>query len=202
MSKLYFKYGTMGSSKTLQLLAMAYNLEENGIQFLTLKPSIDTREEGNIIKSRVGLERECVMINEDDDLYECISKYKQCLETLPTSKLGWVIVDECQFLSEQQIDELARVVDDLDINVMCYGLRTDFKSHLFPASKRLFELADTIEEIKSRCRCGNKTSINARFNSNDEIILDGDQVLIGGNETYKPICRKCFFEKIKDNFNV
>ena len=197
MAKLRFYYGTMGSSKTLRLLTTAYNFEEKGIQFMVLKPSIDTRDGESIIKSRVGIERECIPVQKDVNLYDSVVEYNNILQT-SFSKLDWILVDECQFLTEEQVDQLAMIVDNLNVEVMCFGLRTDFKSKLFPASKRLFELADEIEEVKSRCDCGKKTSINARFNSNGEMILDGNQILVGGDDLYKPLCRKCWFEKLRE----
>ena len=200
-SKLYFYYGPMGSSKTLRLLSTAYDFEEKGIQIMVLKPSLDTRDGKGIIRSRAGLSRPCLTIDKDVDLYKAIKSYSNALAAQFES-LRWVIIDECQFLTEEQVDQLSDVVDFLDINVMCYGLRTDFKSRLFPASKRLFELADDIEEVKSTCECGkNKTSINARFDKNGDIIVDGDQIMVGGDESYRAICRKCWKYKVRDKIN-
>lgn len=197
MAKLIYYYGSMASSKTLRLLSTAYNFEEKGVQIMVLKPSLDTRDGDNIIRSRAGLERKCVMVDKGIDLYNAVKTYSNFLST-QFEQLKWVIIDECQFLTEKQVDELSDVVDNLGINVMCYGLRTDFRSKLFQGSKRLFEIADTIEEIKSTCECGNrKTSINARFDENGEIITDGNQVMIGGNETYTALCRKCWKDKIR-----
>lgn len=199
--KLRFAYGSMNSGKTLKLLSTAYNLEENNIQIMVLKPSLDTRDGEGIIRSRAGVERKCIMIDKDVNLYKAIKAYKNALAT-QFETLKWVIVDECQFLTEEQVDQLSDAVDFLDINVMCFGLRTDFQSHLFPGSKRLFELADDIEEIKSTCECGdNKTSINARFNENGEIVTEGSQVEIGGNEKYKALCRKCWKNKVRDKMS-
>ena len=196
MGKLRFYYGPMGSSKTLRLLTTAYNFEENGIPFMVLKPSQDVRDGEGIIKSRVGIERECIMVDPNINIYKAVENYNNILlSTL--SKLEWILVDECQFLTEEQVEQLAMIVDKLDINVMCFGLRTDFTSHCFPASRRLFELADYIEEVKSRCNCGNKASINARFNEKGEIVLHGSQFMIGGNDVYTPMCRKCWMEKVK-----
>lgn len=201
MSKLFFYYGTMASAKTLRLLTTAYNFEENGLDIMCLKPSADTRDGEGIIKSRVGLERKCVMVEPDVDLYKAIKTYNNVLGTQFRS-LTWVLIDECQFLTEKQIDQLSDVVDFLGINVMCFGLRTDFQSKLFPASKRLFELADDIEEIKSTCSCGEKkTCINARFDNNGEIVTEGDQIMVGGNDMYKSICRRCWKDKIRDKNN-
>ena len=198
MNKLFFYYGTMASAKTLRLLTTAYNFEENGLDIMCLKPSADTRDGEGIIKSRVGLERKCVMVDPDVNLYKAIKDYNNILNS-QFHNLKWVLIDECQFLTEKQIDQLSDVVDFLGINVMCFGLRTDFQSRLFPASKRLFELADDIEEIKSTCSCGErKTSINARFDSNGEIVTEGDQIMVGGNDMYKSICRRCWKNKIRD----
>jgi thymidine kinase len=188
----------MNGGKSLNLLSTAYNLEENDIQIMVLKPSLDTRDGEGVIRSRAGLERKCIMIDEDVNLYKAIKAYRNVLASQLES-LKWVIVDEAQFLTEEQVDQLSDVVDFLDINVMCFGLRTDFQSHLFPGSKRLFEIADDLEEIKSSCECGEKkSSINARFDENGEIITEGSQVEIGGNDKYKAICRKCWKNKIRD----
>ena len=197
-SKLYFKFGCMNSAKSMLLLTTAHNLEENGLEIMVLKPSADTRDGEGIIRSRVGLERKCINVDSDVNLYKAIKEYRNFLSS-QLVELKWVLVDECQFLTEMQIDQLSDVVDFLNINVMCYGLRTDFQSRLFPASKRLFELADDLEEIKSTCSCGdNKTSINARFDADGNIITEGDQVVIGGNDMYKPLCRRCWKNKIRD----
>lgn len=193
MNKLFFYYGSMNSAKTLRLLTTAYNFEEKGIHFICLKPKIDNRDGEGIIHSRIGIERECIVVDEDTNIYKLIREEKE-----KDASLKKVFVDECQFLTERQVDELAMVVDTLDVDVMCYGLRTDFRTKSFPASKRLFELADTIEEVKSHCGCGRKATINARFDENDEIIVSGNQVQIGGNESYKALCRKCYMKLIRD----
>ena len=198
MSKLYYYYGSMASAKSLRLLSTAYNFEEKNVQIMVLKPSLDTRDGEGVIKSRAGLERKCIMVDHDVNLYKVVKAYKNVLAS-QLETLKWVIIDECQFLTEAQIDQLSDVVDFLDVNVMCYCLRTDFKSRLFPSTKRLFELADDIEEIKSTCECGErKASINARFDNNGEIITEGDQIMVGGNETYRAICRKCWKNKVRD----
>jgi thymidine kinase len=188
----------MNSAKSMLLLTTAHNLEENGLEIMVLKPSADTRDGVGIIRSRVGIERKCINVDEDVNIYKAIKEYRNFLAS-QFIELKWVLVDECQFLTEQQIDQLSDVVDFLDINVICYGLRTDFQSKLFPASKRLFELADDLEEIKSTCACGDrKTSINARFDSDGKIVIEGSQVVIGGNDMYKPMCRRCWKERIKN----
>jgi len=198
MAKFKFIYGPMNGGKTLKLLSTAYNLEENGVQIMVLKPSLDTRDGEGIIKTRAGLKRKCIMIDKDINLYKAIKAYKNVLDSQLES-LRWVIIDECQFLTKEQVEQLSDVVDFLNVSVMCFGLRTDFQSHLFEGSKRLFELADDIEEIKSSCTCGErKASINARFDENGEIIIEGGQVEIGGNDKYKAICRKCWKDKVRD----
>lgn len=197
--KLYFKYGVMGCSKSLRLLATAHDFDEKNIPVLVLKSSIDTRDGATIIKSRAGLSRECGAIEPGMNIFKGINEYNHARIASLEKPLQWVLVDECQFLSEEQIDQLSDVVDYLDINVICYGLRTDFKSKLFPATKRLFELADTIEEIKTSCECGGKASINARFNSDGKIITEGSQILVGGDDLYRPICRKDWKELIRGN---
>lgn len=191
IGKLYFRYGTMGSAKTAMLLTQAYNFEERQMEYLCFKPVIDTREQRNVIRSRIGIERECRWIYPDTDLYSELRHIFEQTLSLPS----WLLVDEAQFLSAAQVEQLARVTDDFGCNVMCYGLRTDFKTHLFEGSRRLFEIADSIEEIKSTCSCGRKTIVNARIDSASNIITEGEQVEIGGNDKYMAVCRKCWSNK-------
>lgn len=189
-AKLRFIYGVMKSSKSLRLLATAHDFDEKNIPILVLKPSADTRDGVDKVKSRAGLERDCISIEPNVNLYKSVNDYVHVRMAEFKKPLKWILVDECQFLTEEQVDQLSDVVDFLDINVMCYGLRTDFKSKLFPASKRLFELADEIEEVKTSCECGGKASINARFSPEGEVITEGNQVLVGGDDLYHAICRK------------
>lgn len=191
IGKLYFRYGTMGSAKTALLLTTAYNFEERGMAYLCFKPVTDTREAKNVIRSRLGIERECKWIYHDTDLYQSMTHLLEEGGMLP----GWLLVDEAQFLTPEQVDQLARVVDDYGCNVICYGLRTDFQTHLFEGSRRLFEIADSIEEVKSTCSCGRKTIVNARIDSNGDIITEGQQVEIGGNDKYMAVCRRCWTRK-------
>lgn len=191
IGKLYFRYGTMGSAKTALLLTTAYNFEERGMSYLCFKPSIDTREKKNVIRSRIGIERECSWIYRDTDMYEMIST--MVAERRPHPE--WILVDEAQFLTADQVDQLARVVDTFGINVICYGLRTDFRTCLFEGSRRLFEISDTIDEIKSTCNCGRKTIVNARIDGRGNIITEGEQVEIGGNDRYMSVCRNCWRNK-------
>lgn len=189
--KLYFRYGTMGSAKTAMLLTTAYNLEERGLRYLCMKPEVDTRDKENVIRSRIGIERRCEWIRHDTDLYEYLSKrFRHDGEIM-----DWILIDESQFLQPEQVDQLSRIVDDFGSNVVCYGLRTDFKSRLFEGSRRLFEIADTIDEVKSTCTCGHKTIVNARFDENGDFVEEGAQVEIGGNERYMAVCRKCWRDK-------
>lgn len=182
----------MGSAKTALLLTTAYNFEERGLNYMCMKPVVDTRDKKNVIHSRIGIERECRWIYADTNLYEEIKAIKEeDIQKLP----DWILVDEAQFLTTEQVDQLAAVVDDFAINVICYGLRTDFKSQMFEGSKRLFEMADTIDEVKSTCTCGRKTIMNARIDSKGEIITEGEQVEIGGNDRYVACCRKCWRNK-------
>lgn len=191
IGKLYFRYGTMGSAKTAMLLTTAYNFEERGMSYLCFKPVVDTRDERNLIRSRIGIERECGWIYHDTDMFELVKdKFERTLD-LPE----WILIDEAQFLTADQVDQLSRVVDDYGVNVVCYGLRTDFRTNLFEGSRRLFEIADTIDEIKSTCSCGRKTIVNARIDGRGEIITEGAQVEIGGNERYMSVCRKCWNNK-------
>ncbi len=181
----------MGSAKTALLLTTAYNFEERGMSYHCMKPATDTRDGENVIKSRIGIQRNCTWIFPETDLYEVA---RQTVETTGTS-IDWYLIDEAQFLSMAQVDQLSRVVDDFGSNVICYGLRTDFQSHLFEGSKRLFEIADTIDEVKSTCNCGNKTIINARIDSNGDIVEEGALVEIGGDDKYVAVCRKCWRNK-------
>ena len=184
MAKLYFKFGAMGCSKTAQALITKFNYEERGMKVLLLKPAIDDRENAPVVRSRIGLEAPCVMVPEDMDLY---TLYR---DTYPGTDV--VIVDECQFLTPEQVDQLGQIVLDMDIPVLCFGLSTDFMTHLFPGSKRLFEIAESITEIKSVCRCGAKATVNARFDDEGNIVYKGQQILIGGNGRYEAMCRRCW----------
>lgn len=189
MPAIIFKYGTMGSTKSLSLMTTAFNMDERSVPSLTIKPEIDTRDGENQIYSRIGISRPCLTFSPDENLYELVKSQENINE------LKWIFVDEAQFLTEEQVDQLSDIVDAFDINVMCYGLRTDFKSKLFPGSKRLFELADTIEEIKSTCNCGNKTIINARVDKDGNVMSNGPQTLVGGDDRYVSMCRKCWKKK-------
>ena len=198
MAKYYYYFGSMSCGKTALLLMKAHSFEERGIPFLCIKPSIDDRDGEDIIKSRIGLSRECISFDTTHNLYKFIDNYIVNVTIQGYDRPKWILVDECQFLSKEQVDQLAEVVDNLDINVMCYGLRTDFKSDLFEGSKRLMEIADDIEEIKSSCGCGRKAIINARIDEFGNIISEGKQIEIGGDDKYISLCRKCYKKAIEE----
>ena len=178
----------MGSAKTALLLTTAYNFEERKMDYVCMKPVIDDREKDSVIRSRIGIERRCCWIYPNTNMYQMLVEMFESEGRLKE----WVLIDESQFLTAEQVDQLAQVVDEYGVNVMCYGLRTDFQTHLFEGSRRLFELADTIDEIKSTCTCGRKTIVNARIDRNGDVILDGEQVEIGGDDKYMAMCRRCY----------
>ncbi len=189
MAKLYFKYGAMGSSKSANALITKFNYEERGMKVWLIKPSVDTRDGVDTISSRIGLCEKADIINPDDNICELLEA---------KADIDVIISDECQFFTENQIDQLRSVVDFKDIPVMCFGLRTDFKTKLFEGSKRLFEVADSITEIKTICSCGSKATVNARIDENGSILTEGEQVLLGGNERYIAMCHRCFAKALKD----
>ena len=191
MAKLYFKYGAMGSSKTAQALITKYNYEENGLQVWLLKPSADTRDGADILRSRIGLEAKVEVAPPNADIYRRFQDSRQ-------GKCDIIIVDECQFLTSSQIDQLRNIANDFDVPVMCFGLRTDFQTKLFPGSLRLMEVADTIQEIKTICDCGCKATVNARIDSQGHIVTEGAQVVLGGNDSYIAMCHRCYIHGIRD----
>ena len=194
MAKLYFKYGAMGSSKTAQALITKYNYEENDLKVWLIKPSADTRDGVQILRSRIGLAATVEVVSPEMNVYEefRIRKAGHC---------NVIIVDECQFLTETQIDQLRDIVNDFNIPVMCFGLRTDFQTHLFPGSRRLMEVADTIQEIKTICDCGAKATVNARINDG-YIVTEGAQVVLGGNDCYIAMCHKCYVKGIREHKKI
>lgn len=183
MAKLYFKYGAMGSSKSAQALITQFNYEELGMTVWLIKPSIDTRDGADIIKSRIGLARSAQIITPEQDIVKEYAK---------AGRHDVIISDEAQFFTPEQIDQLRELVDFEDIPVLCFGLRTDFLTHVFPGSKRLLELADSITEIKTVCACGRKATVNARIDENGRVITHGDQVFLGGNDSYVAMCHRCW----------
>lgn len=189
MAKLYFKYGAMGSSKSAQALIAKFNYEEQGMRCWLIKPATDTRDGADIVRSRIGLESQGDVVAPEDnlgDLYQAA---------------GWcdvIIADEAQFFTPAQIDQLRDIVDQADVPVMCFGLRTDFQTHLFPGARRLMEVADSITEIKTICTCGRKAVVNARLDSQGRIVTQGQQVMLGGNESYTAMCHQCWTRRIRE----
>ncbi len=190
MPKLYFKYGTMASSKSAQALMCKFNYEQKGMRVLLVKPSLDTRDddEERMVRSRIGLTARCYTITPDQsflDLFE---------EASEGNPFDIVIVDEAQFCTAEQVDQLKQLTQR--VSVLCYGLLLDFTCHLFEGSKRLVELADSLQEIKSVCRCGRKSSVNARF-VNGKCVQEGPTILIGGDESYESMCYWCWKKELE-----
>ena len=189
MAKLYFKYGAMGSSKSAQALITKFNYEEQGMTVWLIKPSVDTRDGADVIRSRIGLENRARVITPDEDILEA---YRAA------GKHDVIIADEAQFFTPEQIDQLRALVDEDDLPVLCFGLRTDFLTHFFPGARRLMELADSITEIKTICTCGRKATVNARIDGNGRIVTEGAQVMLGGNDSYVAMCHSCWKRKIRE----
>lgn len=187
MAKLYFKYGAMGSSKTANALITKFNYEERGMKVWLIKPAVDDRDGKDTVRSRVGLEEKAFVVCRDTDIFEEFKNHSDC---------HVIIADECQFFTSEQVNQLRSIVDKLDIPVLCFGLRTDFLTNLFEGSRRLFEIADSINEIKTICSCGNKAIVNARI-CNGSVITEGGQILIGGNDSYVAMCHSCWQKAIQ-----
>ena len=179
MAQLYFKYGAMGSSKTANALMARFNYEERGQEALMVKPQLDQRDGDHMVRSRIGLTHECVYFHE-----------MRAMDEAEMKKYACVIVDEAQFLSREEVHYLVHLVDDWDIPVMCYGLRSDFKGELFPGSCELLVMADKLEEVKTICWCGKKATFNARFDAQGRVLKEGAQVVLGANDQYIGLCRR------------
>ena len=175
MAKLYFRYGAMGSSKTANAVMVQYNYQERGRKVLMLKPKLENRDGATIVRSRCGLEAQCRVGEE--------------LGEISLDGIECVIVDESHFLTAEQVKQLVDIVDERDIPVICYGLRSDFRGELFEGSRELLRWADTIEEIKTICWCGRKATFNARV-QNGHIVREGEQIMMGGNSAYVSLCRR------------
>lgn len=184
--KLYFKYGVMGCSKSAQALMTKFNYEQQGYNVLLLKPNIDNRNDNNekrFVKSRIGLEAEAIVFNTKQNLIPLFKKHNK------VKPVGAIIVDECQFCTESQINQLKELTAFAP--VLCYGLKTDFRTKLFEGSKRLLEIADSLTELKAICECGRKATVNARF-TNGKLVTRGAVIEIGGDERYKAMCYECY----------
>lgn len=203
MAKLYFKFGAMGSSKTAQALMTKFNYEEKDQTVWLIKPATDTRddkkdEQGKVktvLRSRIGLFAEAEAISSDVNLFD------EFVRRSADEKYSDVVIcDECQFLTPMQVNQMKDLADKLDVPVLCFGLRADFQTKLFPGSRRLFEIADSISEIKSVCKCGRKATVNARFDGNGNIVIKGEQVFLGGNDSYTGMCYKCYWSLIEQTY--
>ncbi|MEI6092182.1 MAG: thymidine kinase [bacterium] len=191
MAKLYFRYSAMNAGKTTQLIQVKYNYEERDQKVLVLKSSIDKRDGIGKVKSRIGIECDAVILHSDTNVFDLIKKH------INKEKLDCLLIDEAQFLTRAQVMQLCSVVDDLNIPCMAYGLRSDFKGNLFPGSEALLSLSDSLEELKTICWCGKKALMNTRL-LDGKAVYEGDQVQIGGNESYISLCRRHWREgKVK-----
>ena len=179
MAKLYFRYGSMGSSKTANALMVAYNYQEKGQHALLAKPALDNRDGDGVMASRIGLSRPCISVEQLTDMTDDAIRAYDC-----------VIVDEAQFCTKEQVDKLTDIVDRLEVPVICYGLRTDFQRNLFEGSLWLMAWADIIEEVKTVCWCGRAATCVARFDESGEMVTEGSQVQLGGNDSYTSVCRR------------
>ncbi|MGD9917027.1 MAG: thymidine kinase [Paenirhodobacter sp.] len=192
MAKLYFHYSTMNAGKSTLLLQASYNYIERGMQTYLLTARLDDRAGAGRIASRIGIGSAAEIFDAGTDMFEKVQK------RLETGPCACVFVDEAQFLSGAQVWQLARAVDDLDVPVMCYGLRVDFRGQLFPGSAALLALADEMREVRTICHCGKKATMVARLGPDGRALRDGAQVQIGGNETYVSLCRRHWREAVGD----
>ena len=188
MAKLYFKYGAMGSSKTANALITKFNYEERGMKVWLIKPALDDRNGVTKVHSRIGIQADAFVVSPEIDL---VREYEA------REGIHAIIADECQFFTSEQIDQLRRIVDLYDVPVLCFGLRTDFMTNLFDGSRRLFEVADSITEIKTICTCGKKAIVNARIDGDGRVLVEGGQILIGGNDAYVAMCHSCWKNAIQ-----
>jgi thymidine kinase len=189
MAKLYFRYACMGAGKSIDLLKVAFNYEERGLKVMLLTAEIDDRYEKGKITTRMGISKDAYTFSDEVNLY----KLCKSLDYVPAC----VLIDEAQFLNKEHVNQLTDIVDYLDIPVICYGLKSDFRNELFDGSKALLTMADKIEELKTICQCGKKATCNMRI-LNGKIITSGNQILIGDLE-YKSVCRKCYKKRVKDD---
>ena len=190
MAKLYFYYSAMNAGKSTVLLQSSHNYHERGMKTLLLTPVINQRDGMGKITSRIGLKKEAKSFDQEDDLLLLINASHE------QASIACVLIDEAQFLTRPQVEQLAKVADQVGIPVLCYGIRTDFQGNLFPGSAALLGWADNLIELKTICHCGRKATMNLRTDAEGKPIKEGEQVEIGGNERYIAMCRKCFVEAI------
>ncbi|GJL92411.1 thymidine kinase [Hyphococcus sp.] len=188
MAKLYFNYAAMNAGKSTTLLQASFNYRERGMETIEFTAKIDTRDKAGVIASRIGLRKEAHIFDMATDLFEIVQSEAASM------KAACVFLDEAQFLSADQVMQLARIVDELNIPVMCYGLRTDFLGELFEGSARLLAIADEIRELKTICKCGRKATMNLRIDAQGKAVTSGEKIEIGGNDRYVPLCRAHFYE--------
>ena len=190
MAKLYFYYSSMNAGKSTSLLQSAYNYKELGMNSFLLTAEIDDRYNVGKVTSRIGLEAGAHLFNQDHNLFELVSERNE------NEKIDCVLIDESHFLSKEHVKQLGKVVDNLDIPVLCYGIRTDFRGELFPGSQYLLAWAGNLNELKTVCHCGRKATMVVRLDADGKVVSDGDQVVIGGNDQYQSMCRRHFAEHI------
>ncbi|MDG6236579.1 thymidine kinase [Glaesserella parasuis] len=191
MAKLYFYYSAMNAGKSTTLLQSSYNYQERGMNTLVYTAAIDDRYGVGKVSSRIGISQDARLFKNDSNLFDEIAAY------IADEKLHCILIDEAQFLTRQQVYQLTEVVDKLKIPVLCYGLRTDFQSELFEGSRYLLAWADQLEELKTICYCGRKAGFVIRMNEKGEAVKDGDQIQIGGNDSYLSVCRLHYKEKLR-----
>tara|TARA_Y100001968_G_scaffold322098_1_gene357589 strand:+ start:68 stop:646 length:579 start_codon:yes stop_codon:yes gene_type:complete len=189
MAKLYFNYSSMNAGKSTMLLQANHNYQERGMSTIIYTSSVDDRYGKKEIVSRIGLKAESNIFSSDTNIYEEVISFNK------VKRVDCVLIDEAQFLSKDQVSQLGQIVDDLDIPVLTFGIRTDFKGNLFEGSEYLLAWADNLKEIKTVCHCGRKATMVLRLDENGNVLETGDQIEIGGNEKYVSICRKHFYEK-------
>lgn len=192
MAKLYFYYSAMNAGKSTTLLQAAHNYQERGLRVLLLTPQLNTRDGNGTIRSRIGLRQEAVSFSQSDSLLEI------CRREHAQAAIQCVLVDEAQFLTRRQVFELGDIADTLDIAVLSYGLRTDFQGNLFEGSQHLLAWADVLTEIKTICHCGRKATMVLRIDSTGRPIRGGEQIKVGGNESYVSVCRRHFKEGLSE----
>ncbi|MHA7966059.1 thymidine kinase [Paenibacillus sp. CAU 1782] len=194
MAQLYYKYGTMNSGKSFEIIKVAHNYEEQGKRVLIYSPAIGARGNADRVGSRVGFEREAIPVENDTNLFQNVQA-----QVAAAGRIYCVLIDEAQFLKRHHILELTRVVDELDVPVMAFGLKNDFQNQLFEGSYNLLVQADKIEEIKTICwYCDRKATMVIRFRDG-QAVDSGEQIQIGGNEDYKPVCRKCYYSAFRQS---
>ena len=186
MAKLYFYYSSMNAGKSTSLLQSSYNYRERGMHTLVLAPQLDDRYKVGQVTSRIGLKTDATAFTDTDDLFQIIS------DDNAKQTLSCVLIDEAQFLTKEQVFQLGKITDDMNIPVLAYGIRTDFQGEPFEGSKYLLAWSDNLKELKAICHCGNKATMVLRLDENDVVVNEGAQVEIGGNDKYVSVCRKHF----------